>query len=160
MDGLTLLARAHAAGLVVAMAGGKLVVRGPRQAEPVVRLLAEHKPVVIAALAADWRARHREALAYWRAFHSTEEAARLAWGELEDCWHRLHAMRAPQCQCAGCDQPIGSLPVLDLADSNRVHLDDTHRLDCLLAFGERWRREATAGLRALGLYPPGGTVAP
>jgi hypothetical protein len=43
---------------------------------------------------------------------------------------------------------------LDLADGTRVHLDEAHRLDCLLAFGERWRGEAVAGLRALGLDPP------
>ena len=63
MDALSLLARAHKAGLAVAIAGDKLVVRGPQRAEPVVRLLAVHKPAVMAALVADWRARHREALA-------------------------------------------------------------------------------------------------
>jgi len=40
---------------------------------------------------------------------------------------------------------------LDLSDGNRVHLD---KLDCLLRFGERWRSEAAAGLRELGLDPP------
>jgi hypothetical protein len=34
-----------------------------------------------------------------------------------------------------------------------VHLDEAHGLDCLLAFGARWRSAATAGLRALGLDP-------
>jgi hypothetical protein len=152
MDALSLLARAHKAGLAVAIAGDKLVVRGPPRAEPVVRLLGAHKPAVMAALAADWRARHREALAYWGALHPTEEAERLAWGELEDRWHRLHGVRAPKWQCAGCGEPIGGRAALDLADGNRVHLD---KLDCLLAFGERWRHEATDGLRALGLNPPG-----
>jgi hypothetical protein len=46
---------------------------------------------------------------------------------------------------------IGGLPALDLADGNRVHLD---RLDCAIAFGERWRGEAVVGLRALGLDLP------
>ena len=36
----------------VERAGDKLVVRGPRRAEPVVKLLAEHKTEVLAALAA------------------------------------------------------------------------------------------------------------
>jgi hypothetical protein len=53
MDALSLLARAHEAGLVVVIAGDKLIVRGPRRAEPTVRLLAEHKPAVMTALAAD-----------------------------------------------------------------------------------------------------------
>ena len=149
MDALTLLARAHGAGLAVAIAGGKLVVRGPRRAEPMVRLLAEHKPVVMAALATDWSIRRREALARWGALHGAEEAARLAWGELLGHWHRLHGKRAPEWQCAGCGEPIGRLTALDCADGNRVHLDD-----CLLAFGERWRREATTGLQAHGLVPP------
>jgi len=50
--------------------------------------------------------------------------------------------------------PRTDIVPLDLQDGNRVHLADS--LDCLFAFGERWRREATAGLRALGLNPPDG----
>jgi hypothetical protein len=50
MDAVTLLLRAQKAGLRIERAGDKLVVRGPRQAEPVVRLLAEHKAEVLAAL--------------------------------------------------------------------------------------------------------------
>ena len=42
MDALSLLDRAREAGLAVVVAGDKLIVRGPKQAEPVVRLLAEH----------------------------------------------------------------------------------------------------------------------
>jgi len=151
MDALSLLARAHDAGLAVAIAGDKLVVRGPQRAEPVVRLLAVHKSAIMAALAADWRARHREALAYWGALHPAPEAAWLAWGEIEDRWHRLHGERVPHWQCSGCRKRLGGRAALDLADGNRVHLDN---LDCLLSFGERWRSEATAGLRALGLDPP------
>jgi hypothetical protein len=151
MDGLTLLRRAREARLAVAADGDKLVIRGPMSAAPVARLLIEHKPAVRAALAADWRARHREARAHWGALHPAEEAAGLAWGELLSRWHRLHGARAPEWQCAGCGEPIGGLAALTLADGNRVHLD---RLDCPLAFGERWRSEATAGLRALGLDPP------
>ena len=56
--------------------------------------------------------------------------------------------------CLTCGKPIDGLAVLDLADGNHVHLDGAHGIDCLLAFGERWRGEATAGLRALGLDPP------
>jgi hypothetical protein len=122
-------------------------VRGPRQAEPVVRLLAAHKGEVLTALAeaTSWPARHREALTHWSALHTADEAAGLAWGELQDRWHRLHGARVPEWQCAGCGEPIGGLAALDLADGSRVHLD---RLDCLLSLGERRRREATAGLRA------------
>jgi hypothetical protein len=153
MDGVTLLRRAREAGLRVAADSDKLVIRGPKNAAPVARLLIEHKPAVKAALAADWGARHREALAHWGALRAADEAAWLAWGELQDRWHRLHGARAPEWQCAGCGEPVGGLAALTLADGNRVHL---HKLDCLLRFGKRWRSEAAAGLEALGLVPPTG----
>jgi hypothetical protein len=74
--------------------------------------------------------------------------------ELLNEWHTRNGRRWPIWQCAGCDQLIGGLAALTLADRNRVHLDD--KLSCLLRYGERWRSEATAGLRALGLHPPRG----
>lgn len=51
MDGLTLLRCARDAGLRVEAAGDKLLIRGPKNSEPVVKLLAEHKAEVLAALA-------------------------------------------------------------------------------------------------------------
>ena len=54
MDGLTLLWRAREAGLrVEAAAGDKLLIRGPKCAVSVVKLLAEHKAEVLEALAAN-----------------------------------------------------------------------------------------------------------
>ena len=50
MDGLTLLRRARNAGLAVTAEGDKLVIRGPKRAEPVARLLIEHKSEVLSAL--------------------------------------------------------------------------------------------------------------
>jgi hypothetical protein len=52
MDGLTLLRRAYDAGLRIEAAGDKLLIRGPKRAESVVQLLAEHKAEVLEALAA------------------------------------------------------------------------------------------------------------
>jgi hypothetical protein len=71
MDPMTLLDRAHGAGLAIASAGDKLIVRGPRRAEPMVRLLAVHKCEILAALAeaTGWLARHREAQSHWGALH-------------------------------------------------------------------------------------------
>jgi hypothetical protein len=51
MDGLTLLHRARDAGLRVEAVGDKLVIRGPKRAESVVKLLAEHKAEIMAVLA-------------------------------------------------------------------------------------------------------------
>jgi hypothetical protein len=167
MDGLILLRRAQDAGLAVAAEGDKLVIRGPKRAEPVALLLLEYKPEVMAALLLSEPApdvEHEPVTAWWRRQYlvrrmnwelsgarSESQARGLAWGELQDRWHRLHGTRVPQWQCAGCGKPVGGLPALDLADGNRVHVD---ALGCLLAFGERWRAEATAGLGSHGLYPP------
>lgn len=51
MDGLTLLRDARAAGLSVRAEGERLVIRGPRRAEPVVHVLIAHKRDIMAALA-------------------------------------------------------------------------------------------------------------
>jgi hypothetical protein len=50
MDAVALLRRAKEAGLCVEPAGDTLKVRGPKNAEPVVKLIAEHKAEVLAAL--------------------------------------------------------------------------------------------------------------
>jgi hypothetical protein len=175
MDGLTLLERAQEAGLVVRAVGEKLIIRGPRRAESVARLLIEHKPKVLAALGsrrschehvingierpAGWRARYAARSFHWLldGSRSWQEAERVAWGELQCDWHWLHRARVPEWQCAGCGEPIGGLPALCLSDGNRVHLD---QLDCLIRYGARWRAAATSGLAALGLQPPAGEHEP
>jgi hypothetical protein len=40
-----------------------------------------------------------------------------------------------------------------MIDGNRAHLDE---LDCLIRYGQNWRREATQALAAIGLQPPSG----
>jgi hypothetical protein len=99
------------------------------------------------------RAAHRE----FDGDHPRAEAEELAFNELVVAWHALHGRRWPDWQCAGCDQPIGELPSLGLADRNRVHFAQP---DCLIRFGERWRGEAAAGLRLLGIERPGGFECP
>jgi hypothetical protein len=164
----------------VRRAGGDVKLAGPDRLRliapaPVLPALAAQvraaKPLLIAVLAstsshameaaatdrtsplsaAEWHTRHREALAYWSALHPADEAAVLAWGEIEDRWHRLHGARWPAWQCAGCDQPIGGLPAMTLADGSRVHLG---KLSCLLCFGRRWRSAASSALRSFGIEPP------
>ena len=50
MDGLTLLRRAEQVGLRVEAAADQLKITGPKSAEPIVKLLAAHKPAVLRAL--------------------------------------------------------------------------------------------------------------
>jgi predicted Zn-ribbon and HTH transcriptional regulator len=50
MDVLKLLAEAKAAGLRVRAVGDKLVINGPKEAEPIVEKLGAHKAAVMAAL--------------------------------------------------------------------------------------------------------------
>jgi hypothetical protein len=81
-----------------------------------------------------------------------DRAEGLAYGELLDEWCKSHGRRWPVWQCAGCDEPIGGLSALLLADGNRVHFDEER--ECLIRFGQRSRDEAVAGLQAFGLHPP------
>ena len=68
MDALSLLAEARAAGLDVRVDGDRLVVRGPKTAEPLVRRLGEAKADVIALLDPAARvAAFQEQLDAWRA---------------------------------------------------------------------------------------------
>ena len=158
MEALRLLRRAHQAGLAVALTGDQVVVRGPKQAEPLVRLLAAHKGEIIEALtdAVSWAARYEEALNHWGLLHAREEAMGIAWGEMQKRWHRLHGARSPEGQCAGCGKPIGGQTALSIGDGNRVHLDDAHGLDCAEAYSKQWRGAATRALIALGLQAPAG----
>ena len=50
MDALALLHRAQEVGLRIEPLGDKLLIRGPKRAEPVVKLLAKHKAEVLAVL--------------------------------------------------------------------------------------------------------------
>ena len=50
MDAVALLHRAQEAGLRIEPMGDKLLIRGPKRLEPIVKLLAEHKAEVLAVL--------------------------------------------------------------------------------------------------------------
>ena len=158
MEAVTLLQRAHEAGLHIELLGDKLLVRGPKRAEAVVKLLAEHKAEVLAALSPSfddagwWRGRFTAKAVQWFVGDRDWEAAkRLAWGDLENDWHHQHGKRCPSLQCAGCGAPIGGSQALNLPDGNRVHFEP---IDCLIRLGKRWRGAASEALVALGLEPP------
>jgi hypothetical protein len=172
MDAVALLHRAQEAGLRLEPVGDKLLVRGPKRAEAVVKLLADHKAEVLAALsvgastsergdqenatdnteARRWRDLFATRTTDWfRGDRGWEEAQRLAWGDVENEWHELYGRRWPSWQCAGCNAPLGGSQALDLPDGNRVHFEP---IDCVIRFGKRWRDDASEALVAFGLEPP------
>ena len=72
-------------------------------------------------------------------------------------WHRRHGARVLPDRCAGCgdDLPDGAGLIVN-SDGARVHFDGVRGVDCIIAYGTRWRGAAVAGLQALGLRPPEG----
>jgi hypothetical protein len=161
LDAVALLRHAREAGLRFEPIGDRLVVRGPKAAEPMVRLLAQHKAEVLAALAPNpgdvieanhWHERLRTRTFEWAGGKRDRRTARwLAWGDLQNEWWRRNGRRWPAWQCAGCQRPIGASAMIELPDGNHVHLEP---IDCILTFGRRWRSEADAALTSLGLKPP------
>jgi hypothetical protein len=152
--------RAADAGLTIRIDNDRLVVRGPRCAAPIARQVLAQKALVAEVLkpgigihidAATWRALHGDRLAYWRSFHSDEEASMLAWGDLEWRWHLRHGERTPDGMCVGCRQLLDGSKTLALGDGNIIHFEG---LQCLLDFGQRWRDAAAAALQRMGLQPP------
>jgi hypothetical protein len=161
---------ATAAGAKLAVRGDRLSVRAPRPLAPeLVEELRRSKTEILRLLAAEpdddyrfsadatwWRRHFTIRTIHWElgGRRPKDEAERLAYGELLDEWRKWHGRRWPAWQCAGCDEPIGGLSALSLADGPRVHFDEER--ECLIRFGHRWRSEAVAALRALGLDPPAG----
>jgi hypothetical protein len=158
MDGVALLDRARHAGLRVEASGGMLKITGPRRAKPIVKLLAQHKAKVLAALTINesersyWQERFTARTLEWlNGKRNWLTARRIAWGDLQNEWHELHGRRWPSWQCAGCEKVIGGVAAIDLPDGNRVHFEP---IQCLIRFGRRWRGDADAALIGLGLTPP------
>jgi hypothetical protein len=164
MDPVMLLQQAALAGLTIVPEGDKLQVRGPRSAEPVVRLLAENKPLILAEVVA-WRRLYDVSLAreiemakrrdrWANAVEHVAIANRVAWGTVEVRWHLERGERPDSDRCAGCGDPIDKDSALELADGARVHIANGDA--CINAYGRKWRGAAAAGLHAVGLDPPPG----
>lgn len=151
-----LIASVRAAGGTIRRDGDTIELSAPAPlATDLLSRIRAAKPLLLAALddLPQWEARHKEALERWRKLGFPEKAAQLAWGALQNRWHREYGKRFPSWQCAGCAQLIGGVPALSMIDGNRVHLDD---IDCLIRYGQDWRRDATRALVAIGLQPPAG----
>jgi hypothetical protein len=171
-----LLQSATAAGAKFTVSQDRVIVSAPRPLAPelvvelrrakaeILRLLAAEASVgTVCQLSIDavWWLNHFMIRAiHWelRGKRTRSEAEPLAFNDLVDEWRKRYGRRWPAWQCAGCDEPIGGLPTLTLADENRIHFREDN--ECLIRFGRRWHDEAIAGLRALGLEPPPGFAPP
>jgi hypothetical protein len=115
MGSLTLLDRAKAAGLTVSALGDRLIIKGPRSAEPVARELMARKAEVIAELAALSRNAPRDDQARPAAFRcatceDSGEVAPSAFVDDREPWPRwiertggnpmIHPVRCPSCHGA------------------------------------------------------------
>ena len=158
-----LLRRLSEIGASINPDGGKLIVRTGSAPIPadLVRQLRAAKAALLTALSLPTETRDA---GWWRrqftirtldrliGNRDREEAERLAFNDLVIEWHRLHGEQVPRDLCAGCRRPLAGAEAIDMIDGSRIHIADGY--DCLIRYGERWRRAATAGLRVLGLDPP------
>ena len=72
-----------------------------------------------------------------RAFRQSPRGAHEAL-QAEMRWHLDHGERVSGGLCAGCRRPfVSGGAALELADGNRVHLEDGY--GCLIGWGTRWR---------------------
>jgi hypothetical protein len=160
MDALALLYEAHAAGLKVAAEGDKLVVRGPKRAEAVARMVLANKAAIMAALAeAEF-----EDSTYWSHFldhevhalvaagKSRDQAIGAAWWRTMLRWYVQQGRHVAPWSCAFCGEVFSPNDLAVLYPSGeRVHLS---RDGCLSGYGNRWRGEARAALVTIGMEPP------
>jgi TubC N-terminal docking domain len=167
-----LVRAATAAGAKLAVKGDRLNVTAPRPLAPeLVEELRRSKAEILRLLTVEagasgghlfpaeaaWWRRHFVIRTVDRELGSSRSRAlaqQLAFNDLVNEWHRRHGRQWPEWQCAGCEESIGGLAALALADGNRVHLDEEWK--CLINFGRCWRNEAVAALEAIGIEPPAG----
>jgi TubC N-terminal docking domain len=155
-----LLDRLKQLGATLSAEGDRLIVRAGSQAVPaeliteirrakaeVLESISPTKPEAqfwkqrLLVLTRDWSAGNRD----------LDSAAKLARENLINEWHAKYGKRAPAWQCVGCGKLIGGIESITLPDGNRVHLEP---IDCMIAFGRRWRAEAKDALLLLGVRLP------
>jgi hypothetical protein len=104
----------------------------------------------------DWRQWLQDRTDYWLGLgYLPIEAGRIAWGEAENVWHWRHGAEPSLDRCAGCDALMLDDPGMSLPDGAAVHVGQDQGLECLIAYGQKWRGAAYVGLGAMGLEPLG-----
>jgi hypothetical protein len=157
-------------------AGDHLIVRAGANPVPaeLVQRLRQAKAEVLAALSPAGSSpvnldRGGSELAWWHGhfiirtierelggYRSHRDAELLAFGDAILEWHRRHGARPDARRCAGCDDELPGEGGISLCDGARLHLDGVRGVDCIIAYGHRWRSASVAALQTLGVDPPAG----
>jgi hypothetical protein len=89
-------------------------------------------------------------------YRSHREAELHAFGDMIVEWHRRHGARSGPRRCAGCNDELPDFAgiVVD-RDGVRVHFDAARHNECIIAYGQRWRRR-DAGFDSYGVAAPRG----
>jgi hypothetical protein len=111
--------------------------------------------------ASAWRRLHAARLAFWTAPRVDangsvvrhEKPDNLAYSDILSRWRLKHWPNPPLGICAGCNEPLGSGPSLDLG-GYAVH--EEREPDCLSLHSKQWRTEGMAALAGFGIKPPHG----
>lgn len=79
-----------------------------------------------------------------------EGARRRVAGIALNLWNIHHGERGEANRCAGCGGYLPPSAAFTLGDGATIHAYETF-MECLIAYGNRWRPAALAGLQRLGL---------
>jgi hypothetical protein len=127
-----LLDRLARIGATIRPAGDRLILRAGSAAVPaeLVRRIRQAKVELLAAVSAHdnerryWHERFTALTFAWGAGkRDWESARRLAWGDLQNEWHKKHGRRWPTWLCAGCEKPVGGLESIYLKISKKSSRD-------------------------------------
>jgi len=106
-----------------------------------------------------WRRLHSARLEFWRAPRSGSDGSvrqhenprNIAYSDILNRWRKKHWQRSPPGICAGCREPLGNGPNLDLG-GYAVH--EGRDPDCLSLHSKQWRTEGMKALASFGIKSP------
>jgi len=85
-----------------------------------------------------------------------DEAEMLAFSDTVLEWHHRCGAHCDPRRCPACGDEFRGEEGLILCDGARVHLGGARGVNCLIAYGQKWRGAALTGLRVLGVSPSEG----
>src|SRR6267142_3637216 len=71
--------------------------------------------------------------------HPRENAERLAFSDVILEWHLRYGARPDPSRCYGCGDEMAAGAGLVLCDGVRLHVDGVRGINCVTAYGQKWR---------------------